>query len=80
MAMIDSLFVAMEGRSDGRDGSLNVYGSKRELVLEYRVEIHWLAVGEYWVRRYGAANEKTHFPVCNLINGAWVLLMINTKN
>jgi len=47
MAMIDSLFVAMEGRSDGRDGSLNVYGSKRELVLEYRVEIHWLADGEY---------------------------------
>ena len=37
----------MEGRSDGRDGFLNVYESNREIVLEYLVEIDWLVDGEY---------------------------------
>ena len=39
----------MEGRSDGRDGFLNVYESNREIGLEYLVEIDWLVDGEYWV-------------------------------
>ena len=47
--MLTSLLEAMEGRSDGRDGFLNVYGSNREIVLEYLVEIDWLVDGEYWV-------------------------------
>ena len=47
MEMITSLLEAMEGRSDGRDGFLNVYGSNREIVLEYLVEIDWLVDGEH---------------------------------
>ena len=39
----------MEGRSDGRDEFLNVYGNNREIVLECPVEIDWLVDGEYWV-------------------------------
>ena len=47
--ILTSLLEAMEGRSDGRDGFLNVYGSNREIVLEYLVGIDWLVDGEYWV-------------------------------
>ena len=47
--MLTSLLEATEGRSNGRDGFLNVYGSNREIVLECPVEIDWLVDGEYWV-------------------------------
>jgi hypothetical protein len=49
MEMMSSLLETMEGRSDGRDEFLNVYGSNREIVLECPVEIDWLVDGEYWV-------------------------------
>ena len=72
MEIMDSLLLeAMEGRSDGRDGFLNVYGSNREIVVEYLVEIDWLVDGEYWVgssRDMVQHIEKARFPVCNLTN------------